>query len=264
MTYAKLKATVEDGVALLTLNDPATLNAAGMELMADLSDAVEKIASGEIAARALVLTGEGRAFCSGANLQGRGGEPAPLEARDGGERLESVYNPFIRLLRDLPIPVVSAVNGPAAGIGASFAMMADLIVAGESAYFLQAFRRIGLVPDGGSTWLLPRLVGKARAMELMLLGERLPAPKALEWGLVNRCVPDAEVLPTAMTLARELAQGPASLGMIRKLVWDGLEASHDQQLHAERMMQRTASRTQDSVEGVKAFLEKRPANFTGQ
>ncbi|CAN5154333.1 enoyl-CoA hydratase/isomerase [soil metagenome] len=266
MSYSKLKVAVEDGVCLLTLNDPATLNAAGLDLMADLTDAVSRIASGDIAARALVLTGEGRAFCSGANLQGRNSALAEtdLSKRDGGAGLEAVYNPFVRKLRDLPIPIVSAVIGPAAGVGASLAMMADLIVAGDSAYFLQAFRRIGLVPDGGSTWLLPRLVGKARAMELMLLGEKLPAAKALEWGLINRCVPDAEVLPTAMALAHELANGPASLGMIRKLVWDSLETDHVEQLHAERMMQRDASRTSDSLEGVKAFQEKRPAVFTGR
>lgn len=264
MQYEKLKVAIEDGVALLTLNDPSTLNAAGLPLMADLTDAVGKIASGEIAARALVLTGEGRAFCSGANLSGRGGEETPLEERDTGYGLETVYNPFVRQLRDLSIPIVSAVVGPAAGVGASLALMADLIVAGESAYFLQAFRRIGLVPDGGSTWMLPRMIGKARAMELMLLGERLPAPVALQWGLINRCVPDAQVLPTAMTLARELAAGPASLGMMRKLIWQGLEATHDEQLDAERRVQRDAGRTHDSVEGVRAFLEKRPARFTGR
>ncbi|HET9159602.1 MAG TPA: enoyl-CoA hydratase/isomerase [Caulobacteraceae bacterium] len=264
MTYAKLKLSVQDRVALITLNDPATLNAAGNELVGDLVDAVSKVASGQTDARCIVITGEGRGFCSGANLQGRMGEPVPLEERDLGERLEAVFNPLMKTLRELPIPIVTAVNGPAAGVGASLALMGDLIVAGESAYFLQAFRRIGLVPDGGSTWMLPRMIGKARAMELMLLGDKLPANTALDWGLINRCVADAEVMPTALALARELAAGPASIGMIRQLVWAGLDAGHDEQLQNERLMQRRAGRTHDNVEGVKAFLDKRPAVFTGR
>ena len=142
--------------------------------------------------------------------------------------------------------------------------MGDLIVAGESGYFLQAFRRIGLVPDGGATYLLSRMVGKARAMELTLLGEKLPARTALEWGLINRCVPDAELMATAMELARTLADGPKALGYIRKLVWDGLDAEWAEQLHAERVTQRDAGRTEDSREGVIAFLEKRPAKFQGR
>jgi 2-(1,2-epoxy-1,2-dihydrophenyl)acetyl-CoA isomerase len=170
----------------------------------------------------------------------------------------------MKTLRELSVPIVTAVNGPAAGVGASLALMGDLIVAGESAYFLQAFRRIGLVPDGGSTWMLPRMIGKARAMELMLLGEKLPAKTALEWGLINRCVPDAEVMPTAMALAAELAAGPASIGMIRQLVWAGLDVGHDAQLHNERVTQRKAGRTEDNLEGVKAFLDKRPAVFSGR
>jgi 2-(1,2-epoxy-1,2-dihydrophenyl)acetyl-CoA isomerase len=264
MTYSKLKLDVADRVALITLNDPATLNAAGNELVADLVDAVGRVASGEVAARAIVITGEGRGFCSGANLAGRMGDPVPMEERDLGERLEAVFNPLMKTLRELSVPIVTAVNGPAAGVGASLALMGDLIVAGESAYFLQAFRRIGLVPAGGSTWMLPRMIGKARAMELMLLGETLSARTALEWGLINRCVPDGEVMTTAMALARELAAGPAAIGMIRQLVWAGLDAGHDEQLQNERVMQRRAVRTHDNVEGVRAFLDKRPAVFTGR
>jgi 2-(1,2-epoxy-1,2-dihydrophenyl)acetyl-CoA isomerase len=264
MTYEKLKVSLADSVALLTLNDPSTLNAAGNELVGDLVDAVDKIIAGQIAARAIVITGEGRGFCSGANLQARGGDPVALADRDLGERLESTFNPLMRKLAEMPIPLVTAVNGPAAGVGASLALMGDLIVAGESAYFLQAFRRIGLVPDGGATWMLPRMIGKARAMELMLLGEKLPARTALDWGLINRCVADGEVVPTALALARELASGPASIGMIRQLVWAGLDAGHAEQLQNERLMQRKAGRTEDNVEGVKAFLDKRPAVFTGR
>ena len=264
MTYSKLKLDVADNVALITLNDPATLNAAGTDLVEQFVDAIGKVSTGEVAARCIVVTGEGRGFCSGANLQGRMGDPVPLEERDVGERLETLFNPLMKTLRELSVPLVTAVNGPAAGVGASLALMGDLIVAGESAYFLQAFRRIGLVPDGGSTWMLPRMIGKARAMELMLLGEKLPARTALDWGLINRCVPDGEVMPTAMALARELAAGPASIGMIRQLVWAGLDAGHDDQLQNERVMQRNAGRTQDNLEGVRAFLDKRPAVFSGR
>jgi len=256
MTYAKIKLEVTGKVAVITLNDPGSLNAAGMDLMADLADVVLKITSGEIACRALVLTGEGRGFCSGANLATRG----KTSVKDA---LGEVYNPFIRALRDLPVPLVTAVNGPAAGIGSSFALMGDIVVASEDAFFLQAFRRIGLVPDGGATWLLPRMVGKARAMELMLMGEKLPAKVAFDWGLVNRVVPAADLMPTALEIANNLADGPASLGMIRQLVWEGLGHSHDEQLDAERHMQAKAGATADSKEGIAAFLEKRPARFTG-
>jgi 2-(1,2-epoxy-1,2-dihydrophenyl)acetyl-CoA isomerase len=167
-------------------------------------------------------------------------------------------------MRDLPCPLVTAVNGPAAGVGCSMALMGDLIVAAQSAYFLQAFRRIGLVPDGGSTYLLPRLVGKARAMEMALLGERVPAAKALEWGLVNRVTPDAECLSTALDLARELARGPRALGLIRQTIWASLDADWKDQLKAERDAQKIAGRTEDFREGVTAFLQKRPAAFSGR
>ena len=259
--YSKLKQDHVDGVCVLTLNDPATLNAAGMAMMAELADAILKISSGEIAAKAVILTGEGKGFCSGANLSEPGAQTFGREAED---RLGTVFNPFLRALRDLPVPLVTAVNGPAAGIGSSFALMGDLIVMSESAYFLQAFRRIGLVPDGGATWMLPRMVGKARAMELMLLGEKLPAQTALDWGVINRVATSDDLMPTAMSLARQLATGPASLGMMRRLVWDNLSNEHDAGLEAERHMQKKAFLTEDHREGVAAFREKRPAVFTGQ
>jgi 2-(1,2-epoxy-1,2-dihydrophenyl)acetyl-CoA isomerase len=167
-------------------------------------------------------------------------------------------------LRTLPVPLVTAVNGAAAGVGCSFALMGDMILAAESAYFLQAFRRIGLVPDGGSTYLLPRMIGRARAMEMMLLGERIAAPKALEWGLINRCVADADLMPAAHALARELAGGPKSLGMIRTLVWESLDADWSDQLQAEATTQSSAGRSEDFAVGVQAFLQKRPASFKGR
>jgi 2-(1,2-epoxy-1,2-dihydrophenyl)acetyl-CoA isomerase len=257
----KVKYDQEGAVAILTLNDPATLNAISVEMTEDLSAALDRAVA---EARCVVLTGEGRGFSSGANLAS-GAPPMDADGQpDLGGRLEATFNPFVTKLRELPIPFVTAVNGAAAGIGCSFALLGDLIVAGESAYFLEAFRRIGLVPDGSATYHLPRMVGRARAMEMMLLGEKLPAKTALDWGLINRCVADADMLPTAKALAAELASGPTkTLAMIRKLAWDSMDATWAEQLQAERMAQRTAGRTEDFREGVQAFFQKRPANFKG-
>ena len=266
MTYSKIKTSVADGIGVITLSDPSTLNAAGLDLMDELQKAFDGMKADETV-RCVVLTGEGRGFCSGANLSGRGGaapsNPDP-EGPDAGAALESVYNPFVKSLRDYPLPIVTAVNGVAAGVGCSLALMGDIIVAAESAYFLQAFRRIGLVPDGGSTYLLPRLIGKARAMEMALLGDKVPARTALDWGLVNRCVADDQLMSAAHEIAQALATGPKALGAIRKLIWESLDAEWSEQLHAERVAQKSAGRTEDSREGVLAFLQKRPAQFKGR
>lgn len=262
MAYTKLKTSTEGGIGIITLSDPATMNAAGIDTALELTDAFKSFL-GQV--RCVILTGEGRGFCSGANLSGGPAadrNPSP-DGPDAGAALESHYNPLVTSLRDYPIPIVTAVNGAAAGVGCSLALMGDIIVAAESAYFMQAFRRIGLVPDGGSTYLLPRLIGKARAMEMALLGEKVPARTALEWGMVNRCVPDDQLMSTALELAQALATGPWALGAIRKLMWESLDTGWGEQLHAERMAQRDAGRTQDSREGVLAFLQKRPAAFTG-
>jgi 2-(1,2-epoxy-1,2-dihydrophenyl)acetyl-CoA isomerase len=267
MTYEKIRLDAADGVAVITLADPTSLNAASLEMARELAHAFASVAAGKVSARAVIMTGEGRGFCSGANLSGGGaaGRQADVDGKpDAGSALESTYNPLVSLLRDFPLPIVTAINGPAAGIGCSLALLGDIVVAGESAYFLQAFRRIGLVPDGGSTYLLPRLVGKARAMEMMLLGDKIPAATALSWGLVNRCVPDAELMPTATAIARELAAGPVALSAIRKLVWDSLDADWVGQLNAERHAQKAAGKTDDFIEGVGAFLQKRPAAFKGR
>jgi len=251
--------TAHGKVAVLTLNHPEAMNAAGTKLVRGAAAALNFIEKKENGFRAMILTGEGRGFCSGANLSERGGEDIGV-----GHALETVYHPFLRRLRDLSIPLVTAVNGAAAGVGMSLALMGDLVVAARSAYFLQAFTRIGLVPDGGSTWLLPRLVGLARAKELSLLAERLPAEKALEWGLINRVADDAALMEEALRLASQLADGPSSLAITRKLYWDSPLNTYEEQLDLERASQERAGKTQDFVEGVSAFLQKRPAKFQGK
>jgi 2-(1,2-epoxy-1,2-dihydrophenyl)acetyl-CoA isomerase len=263
MEFERASLERDGDVAVLRMNHPEVLNAVSPEMLKGMTDALDALAASDAPPRCLVLTGVGRAFSTGANLQGRGNNG--LTKRGGaGQALEALYHPFIRRLRDLPYPLITAVNGAAAGAGMSLALMGDLVLCARSAYFLQAFRRIGLVPDCGSTWLLPRLVGRARAIELSLLGERLPAETALAWGLVNRVFDDEALGGEALRIARDLAAGPTiALGLIRRLYWDSPENSYEQQLDLECRSQRQAGESQDFREGVTAFLEKRPAKFAG-
>jgi 2-(1,2-epoxy-1,2-dihydrophenyl)acetyl-CoA isomerase len=265
MTHGKIRLDSIGSVAVLTLDDPAVLNAFGERLRQDMQDAMDQVEAGT--ARCLVITGAGRAFCSGANLNDPDRPPRDRHAELRGEAksdLESWYNPMFMRLRALPIPVVTAINGIAAGAGMSLALSGDIRIAARSASFLQAFARIGLVPDCGSSFILPRLIGFARAVELSLLAERVPADKALAWGMINRLEEDADLMPKAMELAQALASGPKSLGMIRQLYWQGLENTYAAQLDLEAKLQIQAGLTQDHTEGVTAFREKRPARFTGQ
>jgi len=260
-TYENIDYSLTDNVAFIRLNNPNALNALTKDMGCELNDALDRAARD---ARAVVLGSHGRAFCAGANLTA-GDIDISRPDRDMGELLDEVFNPMIRRLRDLPVPLVTAVRGAAAGIGCAIALMGDLIVAGRNAYFLQAFCNIGLVPDGGSAYLLARSIGRVRAMELMLLGERYPADKAYEAGLVSRLVEDEEVDAAAQELARRLAAGPTrTLALIRQAAWAALDASLDEQLERERHLQRDAGRTDDFVEGVQAFVEKRPARFTAK
>ncbi len=263
MSFEKITYEVADTIATITFSDPATMNAAGLDTVGELLQALEQAGD---EARCTILTGTGRGFCSGANLASGGMDGNAGKAKfDAGKALDSHYHPLIMAMKEHPHPIITAVNGAAAGVGCSIALMGDLIIASESAYFLQAFRRIGLVPDGGSTYLLPRLVGRARAMEMALMGDKIPAAKALDWGLVNMVTGDNELMATAHEKAIHLAEGPTqALAMIRELIWDSADRNFDSQIHAERIAQRTAGQTADFAEGVKAFLQKRPAKFTGK
>ena len=264
MQFKHVTLDFDGSVAILKLDHQEVMNAVSIDMLGGLAEALDAIDDKRDEVRCLVITGAGRAFCTGANLQGRNQQQKPGKS-NAGAALETAFHPFLRRLRKLHCPIVTAVNGPAAGAGMSFALMGDLILCARSSYFLQAFRRIGLVPDCGSTWLLPRLIGKARSVELSLLGERLPAEKALEWGLVNRVYDDGALMEETMKVAHDLANGPTvALSLIRKLYWDSPENTLEDQLNLEFESQRIAGRAEDFKEGVTAFLEKRPAKFKGK
>ena len=249
-------------VAIVTLNDPDRLNALSLPMLTELVAALEMAAA---AARCMVLTGAGRAFCSGASLVEPISDFEPAEVADFGRVLEDHINPLMTRLRDFPIPWVASVRGAAAGVGCSLALAADLVIAGETAYFLQAFSNIGLVPDGGSSHLLARSIGRVRAMEMMLLGDRVPATKALEWGMINRVIADEALDQAAIDLGERLASGPTkTLGAIRHLGWSAIDSDWPTALSAEREAQKQAGRTLDAAEGIAAFLAKRAPAFEGR
>ena len=263
MQFKHCRLEFDGPVATLLFDHQEVMNAFSPEMFAGLSEALDTIEEKRDEVRCVVLTGAGNAFCTGANLQAR--NDPNVKRPTAGSTLETTFHPFLRRLRNLHCPLVTSVNGPAAGAGMSFALMGDIIICARSSYFLQAFRRIGLVPDCGSTWILPRLIGKARSMELSLLGERLPAEKALEWGLVNRVVDDAALAEETKKLAHDLANGPTlALALIRQLYWDSSHQSFEQQLDSEARSQLKAGKSEDFKEGVGAFLEKRPAKFKGR
>jgi 2-(1,2-epoxy-1,2-dihydrophenyl)acetyl-CoA isomerase len=257
---------VEDGAARIVLDRPAALNAWNRQLGLDLRQAVEAVAADD-AIRAVLITGAGRAFSSGADLKDLSGEDArtPSGRPDVHKVLTERYHPIITGLREMPKPVVAAVNGPAVGIGMSLALAADLVVASESAYFLLAFVNIGLVPDGGSSLFVPSRVGMARAAEMAMLGERIAARQALEWGLVNRVTADDELEDVAGALVRRLAAGPtASYAATKRQLNHWLYARMGEQLELEAALQRDMAESDDFLEGVTAFVEKRAAAFRGR
>jgi 2-(1,2-epoxy-1,2-dihydrophenyl)acetyl-CoA isomerase len=245
-------------VAVLTIDRPDRLNALSGQTVDELRAAVEQV--GDSDSRCLLITGEGRGFSSGADLASGGGLPD-----DVGASLEKHFNPLIEAVFDLPIPVVAAVNGAAAGAGASLALAADIVIAARSAYFLQAFVNIGLIPDAGATWILPRLVGRARAMEMMMLGDRISAGQAMEWGLISRVVEDSDLASEAMAIASRLALGPTrALGLIRRLAREAQHLPLSDALAAERAAQRDAGRTEDFRGAVLSFLQKQQPRFEGR
>ena len=250
----------DQGVLTLTLNRPERLNAATDSLLDALAAGLATAAADD-EIRAVVITGAGRAFCSGQDLKDGFERGAAV---DIGRELREHYHPVIDGMRSLPKPVIAAVNGPAAGAGFSLALAADLRIAAESATFVQAFVRIGLIPDAGSTYFLPRVVGPARAAELMLLGDVVDAARAQEIGLVSRVVPDAELAATAQDLARRLAGGPRALAYIKEALALSAHNDLEGQLQVESRLQAAAATTSDFIEGVSAFLEKRPPRFTGR
>ncbi len=261
-TFETIRLEARGAVALLTLNRPQRLNAAPPDMFDEIRAALQHLPA--MGARALLITGEGRAFCSGADLQGRAAASTESPSARTYRSLTQHYSPTMLVLSQLNIPFITAVNGPAAGIGASLALAGDFVVAGRSAYFLEAFVNIGLVPDGGATWMLTRQVGKARATEMMMLGERIPAEKAEAWGLIHKAVDDADLMPQAMALAERLANGPTrALGLMRQGLARALSQTYEEALTTEASHQMLAVASADAQEGSKAFLERRKAVFKG-
>jgi 2-(1,2-epoxy-1,2-dihydrophenyl)acetyl-CoA isomerase len=264
MPYETIDVRVEDAVARITLNRPDRLNAWNERLGDELRESVLSDAA-DHSVRAVLITGAGRGFSSGADLKdalerGASGQGVP----DVRETLRERYHPIIKGIRELPKPVVAAVNGPAVGIGCSLALACDLIWAAESAIFGLAFVNVGLIPDGGSTFLVPAAVGKARALEMALLGEPLPAQTAFEWGLINRVVPDGELLDEASALAHRLAKGPTrSYANSKRALNNSVLKIMDEQLELEAEIQGEMAVTSDFAEGVRAFIERREPSFVG-
>ena len=253
--------SLDSGVLRVTLNRPEKLNSFNPALHKGLADAMTR-AESEAAVRCLLITGAGRGFCAGQDLGERDMKAAAI---DLGSGLETWYNPLVKRMRALPKPIVCAVNGVAAGAGANFALACDLVLAARSASFIQAFVKIGLVPDCGGSYFLPRLAGMQRAMALAMTGDRLSAEDAERWGLIWKCVDDAQLKPESEKLASQLAAGPTrSLGLIKNAMYSSANNDLATQLDLERNLQRQVGMGKDYREGVAAFLEKRKPNFTGQ
>ena len=259
MTYETILFESSEGIARITLNRPDRLNSFTKEMHSELRDALARLGD----ARVIVLTGAGRGFCAGQDLNDRA--VAPGEAVDLGETVEESWNPLIRTLAELPQPVIARVNGVAAGAGANIALACDLVFAAKSAKFIQSFSALGLIPDSGGSWHLPRLVGQARALGLALTGEPLPADKAAEWGLIWKSVDDDQLDAEVDAVATRLAAlPPLGLAAIKQIIRTSWSRNLDEELDQQRDEMRRLGFTHDYREGVAAFLEKRPAKFTGQ
>jgi 2-(1,2-epoxy-1,2-dihydrophenyl)acetyl-CoA isomerase len=258
MNYQTLRVTVDAGLCTVTLNRPAVMNAISKQMRAELTHAVKHLPDG---VRVLVLTGEGRAFCSGQDL-GDGGNATQIDLE---RTLREEYEPMLRAIYTAQVPVIAAVNGVAAGAGANLALAADVVIAAESASFVQAFSRIGLIPDAGGTYFLPRQIGFARAMGAMLFAEKISARQAADWGMIWECVPDTDFAATWRARAESLAQGPTiAYSNIRRAVRASLSNTLDAQLALEAQLQSETGKSRDFQEGVLAFLDKRPPSFEGR
>jgi 2-(1,2-epoxy-1,2-dihydrophenyl)acetyl-CoA isomerase len=263
MEYESILCSSADGIARITLNRPDRLNSFTTAMHAELRDALAKVASDK-SVRVLLLTGAGRGFCAGQDLSDRAVAPGASPV-DLGESIENNYRPLVLGLRNLPLPVVCAVNGVAAGAGANIALACDIVIAARSASFIQAFCKIGLIPDSGGTYFLPRLLGTARAMGLAMLGEKLTAEQAQEWGLIWKCVDDAQLGSTVDALLGQLAQAPTrGLAAIKRALYGSANATLEEALAVERDVQRELGYSADYREGVDAFLNKRTPDFKGQ
>lgn len=257
--FTKIHLGREGDVAILTLNDPATRNALSWDLADEMSEALDQLGG----ARALVVTGAGKGFCSGGNMASETPDGMGFGDMIAQGLIDSV-NPMLRRIAALKIPVIAAVNGAAAGAGAPLALHADFVIAGESAFFYFAFPHVGLAVDAGASWLVPRIVGRARALEALILSERIGAAQALEWGMIYKVVPDDQVLAEAMALAKRLASGPTvSYGQIRQAVLASGDGTYEDALVREEEAQRIAGNADDCREAVTAFLEKRTPAFRG-
>lgn len=261
MDYKTILLDITDGAARLTLNRPDRLNSFTVEMHEEVARALDRVE--ESGARVLLLTGAGRGFCAGQDLSDSSVMPGD-ERLDLGETLEVRYNPLVRRLAALQAPVICAVNGVAAGAGANIAFACDIVLAARSAKFIQSFANIGLIPDSGGTWSLPRLAGQARALGMALTAEPVSAEKAEAWGLIWKCVDDDKLMDEANALVAKFAAAPTEgLAATKKLIRDSGRHTFDQQLDIERDVQRRLGHSRDYAEGVTAFLEKRPPKFTG-
>ncbi|MCG9917532.1 MAG: 2-(1,2-epoxy-1,2-dihydrophenyl)acetyl-CoA isomerase PaaG [Phenylobacterium sp.] len=261
MSYATIHFEIEDAVAKLTFDRPDRLNAFTAEMHGEVADALD--AAEREGARSVLITGSGRGFCAGQDLNDRAVAPGG-EKVDLGASVERFYNPLITRLTTFPAPVVCAVNGVAAGAGANIAFACDIVLAGRSARFIESFSAIGLIPDSGGTWHLPRLAGLPRAMGMALTGEPIDAERAAQWGLIWKCVEDDELASEALALATKFAQGPTQgLAATKRAIRGAMLRSLEEQLERERDLMRTLGQTNDYGEGVAAFLDKRRPRFTG-
>jgi 2-(1,2-epoxy-1,2-dihydrophenyl)acetyl-CoA isomerase len=263
MSFNTILFSIEDGIAKLTLNRPDRLNSFTVDMHGEVAKALDEVECDQTV-RTLLLTGAGRGFCAGQDLSDRAVSPGG-DAVDLGESLENRYNPLVRRLTGLEMPVICAVNGVAAGAGANIAFAADIVMAAKSAKFIQSFANIGLVPDSGGTWVLPRLAGQARALGLALTGEPLPAEKAEEWGLIWKAVDDDKLMDEANALAQKFAKAPTrGLAETKRAIREATCVTLDEQLDIERDLQRELGHTHDYREGVDAFINKRKPEFKGE